>query len=128
MGLMTAQQYMDAAMGLFKTGQPDAAILKSILVKDQAAKVDQGEGPLFDIGKGPFAKMLTLVQASYTMGEGEIGLSEATVHATLTVQAMGRSLPMPVKIALVREGLAWKVDGRQCEIAAPQLGGAAPQL
>jgi len=125
--MSTAQKYMDAAMGLFKTGQPDAVTIKSVLVADQAAKVDQGEGPLFDVSRGAMARMLTMITATYAMGEGEIGLTEATVNATLTGQILGRQIPVAVKIALVREGLSWKVDEKESQFMWPG-GGGAPQL
>jgi hypothetical protein len=121
-----AERYMQATMGLFKTGQLDTAALKGILVKDQAAAVEQAGGPLSEIANSPFARALTLLQASYKLGEGEIGFSDATVNATLSVQMGGRTFAVPMKIALAREGLAWKVDGKQTTISWNQIG--APQL
>jgi len=124
--MSTAEQYVEAAMGLFKTGKPDAAILKSILAKDQAAQVDQEQGLLFDIANGPFGPFLTLAKASYKMGEAKIGMSEATVNATITAQAMQRSFPLTVKIGLVREGLSWKVDEKKTQIVTVGAGGPKP--
>jgi len=125
----TATQYVDAGMAVFKTGKPDVEALKRVLVKDQVAEVERSEGPLFDMSNGPLARFLTQIQASYKMGEAEVGLKEATVNVTLTMSMMGQSRPLPMKVMLVREGLAWKVDARKSQSSvAGGGGGGAPKL
>jgi len=132
--LSTGTQYMEAGMAVFKTGQPDTAALKRLLVKDQVAEVDKAMGPLSDMANNPMAKQfLSQIQASYKMGEAEAGMREASVSATLTMTMMGQSRSIPLKVMLVREGLAWKVDAKktQSTVAGGGAGGAsggAPKL
>jgi hypothetical protein len=128
----TATQYMDAGMAVFKTGQADTATLKRILVKDQAAEVDKALGPLSDMANNPMAKQfLSQIQASYKMGEAEAGMREASVAVTFTVSMMGQSQSIPMKVVLVREGVAWKVDAKKTQSSVPgagAAGGGAPKL
>lgn len=122
----TAEKFMQAGTAVFKTGSPDFETLKRILVKDQAAQVEQSLGPIANLTQGPWARFLTSITATYQMGEAEVGLREATVNATLTLNFGGRTMSPQVKIALVREGLAWKVDAKKTQASA--AGGPAPRL
>ncbi|MBM3474281.1 MAG: hypothetical protein FJX75_13510 [Armatimonadetes bacterium] len=130
----TATQFMDVITGSFKTGELDTATLKRILVKDQASEVDKALGPLGAMANNPLAKQWLSqmqAQASYKMGEVQADLKEASVAVTLTVSMMGQSQSIPMKVILVREGLAWKVDAGKTQTSVPGVGGAgggAPKL
>ncbi|MBM3957405.1 MAG: hypothetical protein FJ313_05070 [Gemmatimonadetes bacterium] len=128
----TATQYMDAGLAVFKTGELDTAALKRLLVKDQVADVDKAMGSLSDMASDPLAKQfLSQVQVSYKMGEPEVGMKEGSVAVTLTMAIMGQSQSVPLKVMLVREGLAWKVDAEKTQSSIPGAGGAgggAPKL
>jgi flagellar basal body-associated protein FliL len=124
--ISTAQQYMDAAMAIFKTGQLDVEGLKRVLVKEQVAEIEQAQGPLFDMANSPMGKFLTSLKASYEMGEAKAGMKEATVNVKVTMAFGTQSFSRDMKVALVREGLAWKVDSRKTQASAG--GGGAPKL
>jgi hypothetical protein len=123
----TARQFTDAAvMAMFKTGQPDLEGLKRVLVKDQVAEVERAQGPLSGMANSPMGKFLTSMKASYEMGEAKAGMKEATVNVKLTVAFGSQSFSRDMKVALVREGIAWKVDGRKTQASA--AGGGAAKL
>jgi hypothetical protein len=84
------------------------------------------------MANNPMAKQfLSQIQASYKMGEAEAGIKEASVAVTFTVSMMGQSQSIPMKVVLVREGVAWKVDAKKTQSSVPgagAAGGGAPKL
>ena len=121
----TALKFVDAQVAFMTAGKTDFATLKSVVTKEDLPELEKAESSMSQIPSGAMQAMFGSVKVTTAVKDVQLGLSEATVTVTAAIApAQGAALSQEAKIALVREGLAWKVSAKKTgDLARPSSGG-----
>ena len=121
----TASRCLELSMELNQSADLDLTELKGLLCEADVKKLDEAE-PALRAARDAMGPQLQALMSSMTyeqeVGKVSAGFSEATVNIKVTVSAAGNTQTQDVKMVLVREGLAWKVNGDRTNEASGGSG------
>jgi hypothetical protein len=125
----TALRFVDAQVAFFTQGKMDFATLRAVVTKEDVADIEKLEGWMNQL-PGNLSSLFGSVQATTAVKDQQVGFSDGTVTVTVTATAVGRSTSRDIQVAVVRQGLSWKVSSSKTGNVFQQFfdAGGQPQL